>query len=126
VQRAFQVYSVYRDRSDSLAALRSFIPVSEKTIGLIQSGDDPEASLWIPFGSRRVVEIFPGQNPCDAGISTVVIHQTGLFSTIQNWLKRHPGKILGQSRLITKVSSGPEDWHVVRMDCPTTRVQRVF
>jgi hypothetical protein len=126
IRRAFQVYSVYRYRSDSLIPLRSFIPDTVKTLGLIQSGDDPETSLWIPFGSRKVIEIFPGENPCDRGISTVVIHETALPSDIQKWLKRRSGKILGQKQLVTKASSGSEDWYVVQMDCPTKTTGRAL
>ena len=56
VARAKTVYSVYSQRNDGFAPARDFLPPGLKVVGFM-SFDDPEASLWRPFGSRRVEHI---------------------------------------------------------------------
>ncbi|MBV9999147.1 MAG: hypothetical protein JO015_08545 [Verrucomicrobia bacterium] len=49
------VYSTYQSRADVLAPLRDLIPSEATTVGFIADPDEPEVSLWRPFGSRRQV-----------------------------------------------------------------------
>lgn len=52
------VYSTYRSRADVLAPVRDLIPAEVTTVGFIADADEPEVSLWRPFGSRkRVVDV---------------------------------------------------------------------
>jgi hypothetical protein len=41
-----------------LAPLRSALPPDEKLVGVI-TFDDPETSLWRPFGSRKILHVAP-------------------------------------------------------------------
>src|SRR5271157_2189017 len=55
--RITTVYRTYQARADVLAPVRDLIPTSVREIGLIATGDDPEPSLWRPFGQRTVHDI---------------------------------------------------------------------
>lgn len=52
------VYSTYQSRADALAPLRDLIPSNVTTVGFIADADEPEVSLWRPFGSsKRVADV---------------------------------------------------------------------
>lgn len=56
------VYSTYQSRADALAPLRDLIPSDVTTIGFIADPNEPEVSLWRPFGSgRKVVDVIDMQ-----------------------------------------------------------------
>jgi hypothetical protein len=121
LQRAFEVYSVYRNRSDSLAPLRGAIPEHTMQVGFLSSGDDPESPLWIPFSSRRVIDLIPDDHPCESGVSIIVINENALPSGLQNWMSRNSGNVLAEELVITKVSVGAENWAIVQLNCRTSR-----
>ncbi|MGH7975778.1 MAG: hypothetical protein ACREC8_03855, partial [Limisphaerales bacterium] len=52
-RRVNEVYSVYENRNDAFAPAKNLLPPGVKILGLV-TFDDPETSLWRPFGSRRV------------------------------------------------------------------------
>jgi hypothetical protein len=52
------VYQVYASRNDPFHSLRKNIPENVRLIGLVNSGDDNETSLWRPYGQRRVLSVF--------------------------------------------------------------------
>jgi hypothetical protein len=57
-----QLEDNYRERAqrrDIFYQLRESLPPSEPVVGFLRGGDDPEVSLWLPFGSRHVVEVYP-------------------------------------------------------------------
>ena len=58
LQRALDVYETYRKRLDAFAPIRSLLPADVDRIGFF-SGNTPEASLWKPFGKRRIIHILP-------------------------------------------------------------------
>src|SRR5439155_2633400 len=62
VDRADRVYSVYRHRYDALAPARRLTPADARTIGMV-TYDDPETSMWRPYGSRRVVHVRIDDSP---------------------------------------------------------------
>ncbi len=51
-----ETYVNNRERSDALAPIRAALPPGESVVGLI-TADDPETSLWRPFGTRVVVHV---------------------------------------------------------------------
>ncbi|MGH7991568.1 MAG: hypothetical protein ACREDS_15435, partial [Limisphaerales bacterium] len=61
-RRVNEVYSVYENRNDAFAPAKNLLPPGVKILGLV-TFDDPETSLWRPFGSRRVVHVCPGDTP---------------------------------------------------------------
>ena len=61
-------------RRDGLAPLRAAIPPTETIIGCVSGDDNPSISLWLPFGSREVVEVMPGTaRPDERRIRYVVV-----------------------------------------------------
>ncbi|MDD5139820.1 MAG: hypothetical protein PHY43_06110, partial [Verrucomicrobiales bacterium] len=54
INRALKVYTVYSERSDSLAGVRALLPPDIKVVGFLGGEDDCDISLWRPFGERRV------------------------------------------------------------------------
>ena len=57
LHRANTVFEVYSHRADCQAPVRAMLPSDCKIVGLISGEDDTELSLWLPWGSRRVVHI---------------------------------------------------------------------
>lgn len=125
LDRAAMVYDVYRERGDSLAPLRKYIPADCWEVGFIGSGDDPETSLWRPFGKRKVMEIFPdrGGQLIAPRVSVVVVNVQALESrfgySLPDWLTRNQLEVLGRERLLLQVQGGWRDWLVVQR--PGTR-----
>jgi hypothetical protein len=52
------VYSTYRERHAAFAPVLTELPATVKALGYI-AFDKPEASLWQPFGARRIVHVCP-------------------------------------------------------------------
>ena len=75
VARAHSVYDTYGERPVAFDRLRQFLPDAEKTIGLV-TWDDPETSLWHPFGTRRIRHVLSGDTREDlrkSGITFIVV-----------------------------------------------------
>jgi hypothetical protein len=117
--RAKTVYTVYRSRNDPFAGLRRSIPESIPVIGLIESIDDPEASLWRPFGARRVVDLLELRRIADSGLQWVVVKNNvfGLDNSkaFDEWLGRTGGVLIAQQTITEKAGTGPEQWSVVHI-----------
>jgi hypothetical protein len=56
LQRAERVYSVYRHRHNAFAPALALTPADARVLGMF-TYDDPETSMWLPFGSRRIVHV---------------------------------------------------------------------
>jgi hypothetical protein len=84
-------------------SLRKILPAGEAVLGYA-SGNDGEAgsSLWLPFGSRRIQYVVPGDTAEElrsAGIHYVVVDMDLLDTThdsIQQWLARYHATVAGQ------------------------------
>jgi hypothetical protein len=117
ITRARTVYTVYRTRSDLFAGLRRSIPESVPVIGLIESADDAETSLWRPFGARRVVNIMEAYHVAESKLQWVVVkhHAISLNNpkAFDQWLHRTGGTLVAQQSVTEKVLAGPEEWSVV-------------
>lgn len=61
VLRARDVYSTFGNRWDALAPVRDLLPKDARLVGLV-SHNDVEASLWRPFGSRRIQHVPVGES----------------------------------------------------------------
>jgi hypothetical protein len=131
LQRAASVYSVYAERYDAFARLRNVLPPDAKVIGFVGNGDDPEASLWRPFGARRVVALIPANLTAArqrhrleyiAASSTSVEF---LFrEPFQEWRRRHELEPVARVTLALKVARGPEEWYLLRARSPSGRPNR--
>jgi hypothetical protein len=121
VQRAWVVYSVYRGRSDAFAPARAILPPNLKTLGFV-SFDDPETSLWRPFGSRRILHVRTGETSADLrrrGIEYVLVGENFLTNhrgaTMEEWLRAVDGEDVAQISLHLRAGQAPQIWHLVRM-----------
>lgn len=124
VTRARDVYSAYADRSDVLHALRESLPDTVSVVGFVQSGDDPDVSLWRPFGKRRVIhvalaDLADGEALRRQGIGAVVARGSILrkrCGSVTQWMEIVNGRLLSQIRLTIKLQEGPDDWVAVALD----------
>jgi hypothetical protein len=58
VQERFKtVYETYAQRWNAFGPLVEQLPPGTRELGFITRGDDPETSLWRPFGTRRVIHL---------------------------------------------------------------------
>jgi len=115
--RARMVYSVYHSRNDLFASLRRSIPESVPVIGVIQGSDDPESSLWRPFGARRVRHVLEGDRSQELNLHWLVVKNEvigrGTPEDFDQWLQRDGGALIARQSVTEKVGSGPETWSVV-------------
>jgi hypothetical protein len=117
--RALTVYTVYSERSDSLAGVRELLPPELKTVGFLGTEDDASISLWRPFGERRVKDFFLSDSPGQirqqvqfavVGEFNLKNHQT----TIDDWLRQSGATLVATTNATMKISEGPQPWYVVR------------
>jgi hypothetical protein len=116
-RRIISVYQTYQARADVLAPVRDLLPGSVREIGFIGMEDDPEPSLWQPFGQRTVRDIV---NPMD------VSSLPDFVSVSESWLKEQTGqrledwaKVVGMERvgcvkITLKIRNGDQNWCVYR------------
>lgn len=83
VDRAITVYATYAHRADAFAVVRQDLEVDDRLLGLVSSGNDLEASLWLPIGSRRIVHVLPQTTPeelAGMGIRKVLVSRRAMQS----------------------------------------------
>jgi len=122
VMRVELIYEVYRERYDAMKEIRLLLPDTEKSVGFIQHGDSLEAPLWLPYGSRRIVDISPDQSLDQlkaAGIHLVVTSDSGLSFkyniNIDKLTKEWSAVVVAKKELTTRATQGPENWYIVRL-----------
>jgi hypothetical protein len=120
--RAREVYLVYRDRNDAFAPARDILPSDMKVLGLV-TFDDPETSLWRPFGSRRVEHVCPQDTPADLkqrGVAYVLVSSAAFgnwFSgTLDDWLKKMDAQLVQKISLNLRAGTGPLDWYLIKLN----------
>lgn len=121
IQRAWAVYSVYSQRSDGFAPVRRILPVSADPLGFI-TFDDPETSLWRPFGSRRIIHVIQADTAEELrakGIKYVLVNGAVLTerwqTTLDDWLKAVAGETVWDGSLNFRVSIGAQNWYLVQL-----------
>jgi hypothetical protein len=120
--RAARVYSIYGRRGDALAPVRSLIPAEAKVLGMI-TWDDPEASLWLPWGTRRIEHVCRSDTAEDLrrkGIRYVLVKSScftwPLKMSFDEWLAQHDGEIVQTIPLDLRASGrGAVIWFLVRL-----------
>jgi hypothetical protein len=126
LERVSEVYSVYAGRPDPLAKVRGLIPAETVVVGFAGVADEPELSLWRPYGRRRVEDILPGESGGEIrarGVEYVVVSELFLRvqgQDIQTWRQGHGGELVGSVAATTTVADGPHFWYVVRLTGPGT------
>lgn len=124
VERARQVYSIYHERADSLAPLRRAWPAAERRIGFVAGVDDPETSLWRPFGEVEVVAAtsLDRLSPVVADIRFFVVKPDalppGFAAALSEAAQQGEVECVLDTRLKVKASAAPERWTVWRWKQP--------
>lgn len=83
VDRAMTVYATYAHRADAFAVVRQDLEANDQVLGFVSSGNDLEASLWIPMGARRIVHVLPQttiEELTGIGIHKVLVSQRAMMS----------------------------------------------
>jgi hypothetical protein len=121
VARAQAVYFVYAERPDGFAPVRRILPANVSVLGLI-SIDDPETSLWIPFGARRVEQVTPTDTLADLrrqGIIYILIksdaYKFAFSEPFEKWMAQHNAELIETVPLTLRVSAGPVDCLLVEI-----------
>jgi hypothetical protein len=115
LNRMQRVYSVYCQRADAFASLRRFIPSSTRTIWMISFGDEPETSLWRPYGSHAVRHLISGP-PFIAPDSILVASDQILTErygvSASAFATSHGLQISGSAKIVLRASGSSELWYV--------------
>ena len=119
VGRVEQVYGVYAQRATAFAPAAALLPPEEKTVGIV-TFDDPEASLWKPYGGRRIVHVCLSDTPETlraAGIHYVWVSGDRLEKffgvPLDWWLQRFNARVVSTISLTLRADAGPVPWHLV-------------
>ncbi len=130
LQRASAAYTVYAVRGDALALARSHLPAGAHDVGLVTIGDDPETSLWRPFGSRRIHQLGPSKSVAAlraSHIEYVVINPVGLSErfkmSLAEWLEQYEAEVVATVGIRHRVSRSSRDWVVARLRAPLDPVR---
>jgi hypothetical protein len=115
------VYSIYRDRNDAFAPVRAALPPDWKVLGLVVY-DDPETSLWRPFGSRRIEHVCPQDSAADLkrrGIEYILVKTDGFEywfgCSPEDWVKRINAQVVQKIPLRLRAASPATDWYLVKL-----------
>ncbi len=119
--RARTVYSVYQNRNDAFAPVRAVLPTDLKILGLF-TYDDPETSLWRPFGNLRVEHICPADTLADLqrrNIQYVLLSnaelQTWFKISAEVWRQQMHAEPVGKVSLNLRAAVGPVKWVVLKL-----------
>jgi hypothetical protein len=120
--RVREVYAVYDQRNDAFAPVRSALPPGLKVLGLVTQ-KDPETSLWRPFGSRRIIHVFPGDTATDLkrrGVQYILVKGEVFGNwfpeSLDSWLKKMNARIVQKIPLNLLAGVGPRDWYLVKLE----------
>jgi hypothetical protein len=119
--RVKTVYSVYQNRNDGFAPARDQLPPDLAVLGMI-TFDDPETSLWRPFGSRRIEHVCPADTATEVkarGVGYVLLKEQNLAwsgYTLDTWLQRMNAQVVWKIPLCLRASTGPLDWYLVKLN----------
>jgi hypothetical protein len=119
--RMREVYFVYHNRNDGFAPACAVLPPGLKVLGVV-TFDDPETSLWRPFGSRRIEHVCPQDTPADLkqrGVEYILVHEEvlGLWfkCSLDDWLKQMNARVVQKIPLNLRASRGALDWYLVQL-----------
>jgi hypothetical protein len=120
--RAETVYSVYAARNDAFAPAKEILPPGVKILGLI-TYDDPETSLWRPFGSREIKHVSPADTASDLkarGIEFVLVKGDAFGKwfngSLDDWLKKMDAQVIQKIALRLRAGTPASDWYLVKLD----------
>lgn len=119
--RANTIYTLYRERSTAFAPAVAQLPPGLKILGLF-TYDDPEVSLWKPFGSRRILHVRP-EDTRDylqrQGIEYVLLGTAKMpdwfHVTPAEWVSGMQATVVKKIPLTLRAAEGPVEWWLVKL-----------
>lgn len=121
LRRAWTVYSVYAVRPRAFEPVLKLLPPDAKRVGFI-GFDDPETSLWRPFGSRAVVHVRRAETAArlrEMGIRYVVAGEETFRlrfgETLAELQARLEAEVIHRLELPLRAGRGPVPWYVLRV-----------
>lgn len=120
------VYATYQSRADVLAPLRDLIPSEVTTIGFIADADEPEVSLWRPFGSgKRVVDVVDLERRESLPDYCVVLNswiEEARRMPLAEWAQRMRLHEVGRRTISMRAHDEPQIWAVlIKVGPPSAR-----
>jgi hypothetical protein len=122
LQRVWTVYSVYDARPECFAPVIQKLPPDASPLGFI-AFDEPEAALWKPFGSRRIVHIVREDSPeliRGEGLHYALVSERFFGQhypmKFDDWLARNRAVLVEKFELRNHAAREPEGWWLVRFD----------
>ena len=122
IERYNQVYQVYAGRAEAFKEFADTLPASERVVGFLQRGNDPAASLWRPFGSKKVIEVTPDDSAEKVkaeGICFVVVGQDALDYRYQTTATALAAKwsasVVKEKNIVLTAHRGPETWYLLSL-----------
>jgi len=122
LRRAWEVYTVYRQRPDAFGPIRNQLPPEAARIGFL-SANTPEASLWKPYGKRQILHIKTTDSPRsirDRGITYIVAGKRTMreadFPELEEWCNRNDATVIASADFYLMVSKGVEQWYVLKVN----------
>ena len=119
--RVEDVYSVYRDRPTAFAPALAELPSGTNVIGYI-AFDRPEASLWQPLGTRRVIHVCPGDSAADLkahGVDLILVcpeqFKTYFQCSLSQWLQQMNATVVRTIPLRLLARNSASDWCLVQL-----------
>jgi hypothetical protein len=121
LQRAEEVYAVYRERNDLLHPLRELLPPDAARIGIIADNNDLDYGLWRPFGARTLSYLI-GRSSWEqesrgfswiVGKTSLLIPRYG--SSLEELRQSSRAQVIATKLITSRVSRGPEEWFVVKV-----------
>lgn len=116
------VYSVYAARNDAFAPAKEVLPPDLKILGLV-TYDDPETSLWRPFGSRQIIHVCPDDSPAylkSRGIEYILVKTEGFEGRFgcppENWVARMNAQVVQKIPLRLRAKEVQMDWWLVKLN----------
>ena len=119
ITRALKVYTVYSERSDSLAGVRALLPTGIKVVGFLGGPDDCDISLWRPFGERRVEHLLLTDSPSQIKERAEYVVVSGSSMEAQgvsfdDWRQKTGAEFVASTNITLKIASGLQSWQIVR------------
>ena len=112
------VYRVYDQRPRAFEPAVQMLPADARVLGIVTS-DDPETSLWRPFGSRRIMHVLAGESGEEIrrrDIKYVIVKAQQLKEPWPDWRQRVDARLLGTVKLQLRAGAEASEWRLVEMN----------